>query len=111
MGIMVIAVFRPKPGKEADLEAVVRDHRGVLEGEGLVEDSPALAGRAADGTIVEVFVWKSQAAINAAHSNPAVKALWERFEAACTYDAIANVAEAKEMFSPFEAIDLKPARV
>ena len=30
MGIMVIASFRPKPGKEADLLACTHDHLPVL---------------------------------------------------------------------------------
>ncbi|MEO1014136.1 MAG: antibiotic biosynthesis monooxygenase [Pseudomonadota bacterium] len=106
MGVMVIAVYRPKPGREEVLEALVRRHHGVLAEEGLVDETPVLAGRARDGAVIEVFIWKSQDAIDAAHENPAVKALWDEFEGACEYDVIANVAEAKEMFSPFTAIDL-----
>ncbi|MBI1393661.1 MAG: hypothetical protein GC152_13055 [Alphaproteobacteria bacterium] len=109
MGILVIVVYRPKFGKAEVLESLVRRHRSDLEKEGLVTSSPALAGRAADGAIVEAFVWKSQAAIDAAHSNPAVAALWEEFAEACDYDVIANVAEAAQVFSPFDAIELDGA--
>ena len=32
MGLIVIACYRPKPGKEADLMAVVKDHLPILRG-------------------------------------------------------------------------------
>lgn len=34
---------------------------------------------AGDGTVVEVFEWKSQAAIDSAHTNPEVQRLWKFF--------------------------------
>ena len=39
--------------------------------------------RARDCTIVEVSEWKSQEAIDAAHKNPNVLAMWEKFFAIC----------------------------
>jgi len=59
--------------------------------------------RTADGTIVEVFEWVSQEAIAGAHQNPAVIALWKRFEAVCTYETPCNLPEFQKMFSHFEA--------
>jgi hypothetical protein len=106
MGVMVITCYKPKPGKEEALLGLVRGHLPVLRGEGLVGDGPALAGRAKDGTIVEAFVWKSKEAIDAAHENPAVLAMWDRFGKVCEHRAIADLAESKEMFSPFAPIDL-----
>lgn len=106
MGVMVIACYKPKPGKEEALLGLVRGHLPTLRREGLVGDGPALAGRARDGTIVEVFEWKSKEAIDAAHENPAVLAMWDRFGKACEYRTIADLDESKEMFSPFAPIDL-----
>jgi hypothetical protein len=60
--------------------------------------------RTADGCIVEVFEWASPEAIASAHSNPVVLDLWKRFEAVCTYETPANLAEFKSMFAHFEAI-------
>lgn len=105
MGVMVVACYRPKPGKERALLELVAAHLPALRKEGLVGDGPSLCGRAGDGTIVEAFVWKSQEAIDAAHENPAVKALWEKFGKACDYVAIADVPEAKHMFSEFTPLD------
>jgi hypothetical protein len=59
-GVTVLAVYRPKPGKAA--------------------------------------------AIDAAHGNPAVIAMWGEFGAACDYLPIADLPGAKEMFSPFTRV-------
>lgn len=58
----------------------------------------------ADGTVVEVFEWLSTAAIERAHSSPAVQALWADFNAACDYLPMAELPEAKRIFSEFEAL-------
>ena len=102
--VMVIACYRPKPGKETALLELLPAHLPALRAEGLLGDGLALAGRAADGTIVEIFRWKSEAAIDAAHENPAVAALWERFAAVCDYVSIADVAGARDLFTPLEPL-------
>jgi hypothetical protein len=104
VGRFVIAVYRPRPGMEAQLLAAVGRHMPVLRAEGLISDRPAHVMRAADGTVVEVFEWLSTAAIERAHSNPAVQALWAEFGAACDYVPIATVPEAQQIFSEFEAL-------
>ena len=104
MGRFVIAVYRPKAGHEQQLLAVVRKHAGVLRAEGLISDRPAHVMRAADGTVIEVFEWLSTAAIERAHGNPAVQALWAEFGEVCDYVPIASVAEAQLIFSEFEAL-------
>lgn len=107
MGHFVIVCYRPKPGKEAALVQLVRDHVPRLRKEGLVTEREGYAMRAKDGTIVEVFEWKSVKATEEAHSNPAVQQMWKEFGEVCDYDMIGNLPEAKQMFSGFEAIDLR----
>ena len=107
MGVMVVACYRPKPGRADALEALLRAHLPTLRREGLVGDGPALCGRAADGTYVEVFRWRSAGAIDAAHANPAVVALWERFGEVCDFVPVAEIEEAGRPFSPFAPVDLE----
>jgi quinol monooxygenase YgiN len=107
MGRFVIAVYRPKPGKHAALEAVVGKHLDVLRAEQLVTDRQPYAMRAKDGTILEVFEWRSAEAIEQAHANAAVQALWEEFGAACDYVPLASLPEAQEMFANFEPVSIK----
>ncbi len=106
MGRFVIVAYKPKPGREKQLLAAVEKHLNVLKAEQLVTDRPAYAMRAADGTIVEVFEWKSAEAIAQAHANPAVQALWSEFGAACDYVPLTSLPEAHQMFAEFEAVDL-----
>lgn len=102
----VIACFRPKPGKEQELLDVVRDHMPILRRHNLITDRLCYVMRALDGCIIEVFEWKSQAAIDAAHDNPDVRALWQRYEAVCDYIPLTGLPHADQMFPGFEAIDL-----
>jgi hypothetical protein len=103
-GVIVIVGYRPRPGREADLLREVSGHVSSLRDEGLATDRPAVVMRAADGTVVEIFEWVSRAAIDAAHENAAVQAMWSRFEACCEYVPLASLAEAGELFSAFEPL-------
>ena len=102
MGKLVIVAYKPRLGQAAALEDVVRRHGPVLRAEGLVTARPFTVGQAADGTLVEVFEWASAEAIDAAHRNPRVQALWAEFGAACEYLPIGQVAESAQLFSEFK---------
>ena len=60
--------------------------------------------RARNGAIVEVSEWKSNQAIDAAHKNPNVLAMWDKFFAVCDCVPLQTLAEAEEMFAGFEPI-------
>lgn len=104
MGRFVIVAYTPKPGKEEALLRAVNKHVAVLAQEGLVSERTPYVMRAADGTIVEVFEWKSADAIHQAHSNPAVHALWGEFAEACQYTPLSKLAEAQQMFAEFDSV-------
>lgn len=106
MGRFVIVAYTPKPGKDRELLAAVKKHLAVLSAERLVTDKPGYVMRAADGTIVEVFEWRSAEAIKEAHSNPAVSALWAEFGAACDFTPLTRLPEAHQMFAEFDAVAL-----
>jgi quinol monooxygenase YgiN len=106
MSVLVMVAYRPRPGKEARLLELTKEHVPILRGQGLATDRPAYAMRGADGTIVEVFEWKSKAAIEAAHSNPVVLKMWERYAEACEYVPLISVKESSDLFAGFEPIDL-----
>jgi len=106
MGVMVIVAYRPRAGKESRLLELTKEHVPILRGQGLATDRPAYAMRSADGTILEVFEWVSKQAIEAAHTNPVVLKMWERYAEACEYVPLANVKESSDLFAGFEPIDL-----
>ena len=104
-GVCVIVAYKPKPGKEKELLAIVRKRLPLLRKEGLATERVPTIMRSTDGTIIEVSEWKSQEAIAAAHQNPNVLALWNEFFAICECVPLQTLPEAKEMFAGFEPLE------
>ena len=107
-GIVVIVAYRPKSGHEAELLEIVRSRVPTLRKEGLVSDRVPVIMRAKDGTIIEVSEWKSHEAIEEAHRNPRVLAMWERFGAVCDCVPLNTVPESGTMFAGFEPVAAPP---
>jgi quinol monooxygenase YgiN len=103
-GIVVIVAYRPKPEREADLLELVRARVPTLQKENLVTDREPVIMRAKDGTIIEVSEWTSREAIEEAHKNPRVLAMWDKFFAVCDCVPLKQVAETETMFAGFEPI-------
>ena len=104
-GVCVIVAYRPKPGKEEELLAIVRSRVPTLRKEGLVTDRVPVLMRAKNGTLIEVSEWKSREAIDAANKNPTVLALWNKFFAVCDCVPLETLPESSEMFAGFEPLE------
>ena len=104
-GVIVIVAYRPKPGKENELLELVRNRVPTLRKEDLVTDRAPTIMRARDGTIIEVSEWKSREAIDAAHKNPNVLAMWNKFFAICECVPLKSLAEADDLFASFQPIE------
>ena len=104
-GIVVIVAYRPKPGREKELLEIVRNRVPTLRKEGLVTDRVPVIMRAKDGTIIEVSEWKSHEAIEEAHQNPRVLAMWDKFFTVCDCVPLKEVPETETMFAGFEPIE------
>ncbi len=98
---IVIAAYRPKPGKAEQLKQLARTHVDRLRAEGLVTERSPIIMQAKDGTIVEVFEWKSKAAMESAHTNPAVLEMWNEYSQVCDYVPVGSVTEVNDLFSEF----------
>ena len=101
----VIACYRPKPGQEAALLALVRGHVPTLRRLGLATDRAPMTLRAADGTLVEVFEWASAQAALAAHDHPEVHKLWAAFGKACDFVKLSQLPEAQQLFAEFSCLE------
>ncbi len=78
-----ICQYRVKPGKEAEMEALLAKHWPALHAAGLVDDTPAVVYRGlpdphhgAARCYVEMFSWKTSDGPQLAHQNPEVMAVW-----------------------------------
>ena len=104
MGQIVVVAYRPKPGRDAELLALTREHHPILRNEGLVTERPPIISRAGDGTIVEIFEWVD-GGTERAHGNPAVLALWKRYEDVCDYVPLTTLPECQSLFAGFTALN------
>ena len=104
-GVCAVVAYRPKPGKERELLELVRNRVPTLRKEGLVTDRTPTIMRSRDGTILEVSEWKSRDAIDAAHKNPNVLAMWDKFFAVCDCVPLSTLPEAADMFAGFTPVE------
>ena len=100
----MIVPYRPNSGKESELLELVRSRVPTLRKEELLTDRAPIIMWARDGTIIEVSEWKSEDAIDAAHKNPNVLAMWNQFFAVCDCVPLNTLAEANDLFAGFEPI-------
>ena len=105
MGIIVIAGYKPKPGKGGALKELMKTHLPRLKAENLVTDRKSIMMEAADGTIIEVFEWLSAEAIQSAHTNPAVLEMWGEYAEVCDYVPVGSLPEADNLFSGFKPVN------
>ena len=105
-GRVVMVAYKPKAGEEARLKELLRTHVVRLREEGLATLREPIIVESASGYYVEVFEWQSSAAIEAAHSNPAVGQMWQEFAAVCDFVPAAEVPEMANLFSEFSPVHI-----
>ncbi|MEV6812644.1 hypothetical protein [Micromonospora sp. NPDC051296] len=82
----VFATYRVRKDQLEQFDDALRGHWRLLHDSGLVTDEPAivLARDAEDGPVrMEIFTWRDEAAVDAAHEHEAVMALWGKLESWC----------------------------
>ena len=104
-GRIVIATYKPKPGKETELEKLMATHLPRLRAEGLVTQRQSIIMKADDGTILEIFEWKSKDAIQKAHSNPSVLQMWQEYSEVCEFIPAVQVEEISNIFPEFSPLN------
>lgn len=102
---VVIVAYKPFPGKVAELNELIKTHVAILRAEGFASERGPTLLKAKDNTVVEIFGWKSKHAIEAAHSNPTVQKMWERFAQVCEFVPLKQLDETNNMFAEFDAIE------
>jgi len=104
VALTVIACYRPHAGRESELHALVREHLPTLRAEGLVQDDAEVHLRAADGTLLEIFTWKSEEHARAAEANEAVQRLWGAMAACADFLRLNDLEEAGRPFAHFHRV-------
>ena len=101
---IVIAAYKPFPGKEEALRELMKTHVETLRSQGLVTGRTPITMQGADGIVLEVFGWKSKEAIESAHANPVVQEMWEQFGTVCEFIPAREVPEMANLFSEFDPL-------
>jgi hypothetical protein len=102
---IVIAVYRAKAGKEAELASLIERHVPVLRAEGLASEREVVVMRSPkDGTFMEVFEWSSREAAQAAHTNEQVGAHWGAMAEVADFLTLADLPEAVDRFPHFSPV-------
>ncbi len=96
--VRMLCSYRPKPGREDELFALVRRHWPALHAAGLVTSEPAIVYRATDKRsgrtfFVEIFSWADAQASASAHETRAVRAIWDPMEDALEKMDLAVIEE------------------
>jgi hypothetical protein len=103
-GEVVMAMYRPKAGRDAEVRALIAKHVPALRRLGLATSRPVLLLRASDGTYVEIFEWVPGGA-QRAHESPDVGAIWKAYEPVCDYVSLKDLPDANRPFPHFRPVD------
>lgn len=101
---IVFAMYRPNAGKEKELEQLVKQHSPTLRKLELITDREVVLARAKNGTIIEVFEWRSKDATKRAHEHPAVAQIWEQMGKYGSFATLGSLDEAASEFPHFTPI-------
>ncbi len=104
MGAVVIVTYEPKPGRLEELKELLQIHVPLLQQEKLATSRSPYIMMSAEGRIIEIFEWISEETMHAAHENPTVLALWEKFNEVCHFSNLASLNESKAPFAHFEPV-------
>lgn len=101
----VLAVYRPKPGMEDELKALLLRHQPLLASHGLgANRSGVILQSARDGTFVELLEWVSEDAAGEAHENGEIMALWNELGRCADQLTLSDLPESSEQFPHFRAV-------
>ena len=101
---IVIALYRPHPGKDAELRKLIAQHLPVLRKLELVTDRAPIIMKAKDGTFIEIFEGRTAESADLAHQLPEVAQVWEAMGKIADFPKIADLEETQEPFPHFEPV-------
>ncbi len=85
---------------------ILEKHIPTLREYELITDAPAYVLQSEDGTIIEMYEWKNEKAIDLAHEHPAIRTVWGEMEGICTFPSLQDLPEAKKRFPNFTVLKM-----
>src|SRR5436190_14912757 len=75
---LAFAAYRPRPERTDELLRLLDEELATLRRRGHVTERPAPVVRTADGDLLVVLEWSTPDAVDEAHADPEVLAVWDR---------------------------------
>jgi quinol monooxygenase YgiN len=104
--LITMALYQPHVGKEEQLNDVLKKHIKTLEAENLITSREPIRAVASDGTVIEIFEWKSEQAKDAAHESPVVMKVWNEIMEIAEIKSLSSLEESKHPFPNFAPYSL-----
>jgi quinol monooxygenase YgiN len=104
--LITMAMYQPHVGKEEQLNDVLKKHIKTLEAENLITSREPIRAVASDGTVIEIFEWKSEQAKDAAHESPVVMKVWNEIMEIAEIKSLSSLEESKHPFPNFAPYSL-----
>ena len=82
---LTLAAYRPYAGRDDELERLLREDVATLRRRGHVTSRPAPLIRTQAGELLVVLEWSSGHAVDDAHKDPEVLAVWQRKDELAEY--------------------------
>jgi hypothetical protein len=96
---LALAAYRPRSGRDDDLEQLLHDDLATLRRRGHVTSRPAPLSRTERGELLIVLEWSSEHAVGDAHEDPEVLAVWRRKDELAEYIGPGELAGADTPFA------------
>lgn len=101
---VVFAVYVPHSGKGKELEKLVLGHSPALRELELITDRKEIVVRSSNGSMIEVFEWRSAKAAEMAHEHPKVAKIWEAMAKVCDFGTLKSLPESEKRFPHFTPV-------
>jgi hypothetical protein len=102
--LITMALYQPKDGKNYKLKEILQNHVPTLRQEDLITDQELITIQAEDGTIIEIFEWKSVESKDKAHQLPNVMGIWKEIMEVADIKRFADLTESQMPFPNFKRI-------
>jgi hypothetical protein len=102
---LAFAAYRPRNGAEAELVHLLREDLATLRRGGHVTARAAPLIRTDRGEFLVVLEWSTQHAVDDAHADPDVLAVWERKGQLADYVSLRDLAASDVPFARWDVVE------
>jgi hypothetical protein len=101
---IALILYSPRKDREQELVEMLQNNIPVMRKLGLVTDREQIIARTKDGSILQVFEWKSEDSQDQAMAHPVCQEMWLKVGNISEFQKPAVLAEFNEVFSMFETL-------